>query len=126
MADNGAKKLSKNQAKALDALLRCTTVSQAAIVAGVSARTIWRYLSNDVFKAELRKRQDQTIKATSAALVGLSGEAIQALQDLLTDPDTTPAVKARVALGWLEHTRKTVELDGLSERVRILEESLKG
>jgi phage terminase small subunit len=121
MSQNDTKNLTPNQRKALDALLSTTTVSKAALACGLSERTLWRYLADDTFKTALRDRQDATIKATTAALVGLSGEAIQALHDLLIDTETPSAVKARVALGWLDHTRKTVELDDLAQRVADLE-----
>ena len=113
--------LNGNQRKALDALLATPSVAAAARRCGLSERTIWRYLQGETFKAELHKRQDQTIAATTAAIVGLSGKAIEALRDLLTDPETPPSVKARVALGWLQRSRDAVRLDDLAQRVAELE-----
>jgi len=117
--------LNRNQKRAIEALLRCPTVAQAARKCGLAERTLWRYLKDDEFKAELRSRQDRAITQTAAALVGMSGDAIEALSGLLADPETPPSVKARVALGWLAERRKAVELDELSDRVTRLEESIR-
>ena len=122
MAENGT--LSTNQRKALKALLSEPTVRDAAQAAGLGERTVHRYLADATFKAELRRRQDQVIAATTAALVGLSGEAVKTLRDILESRRASNAVKARVALGWLKHTREAVELDDLAQRVAVLEGKL--
>ena len=123
MASNGT--LTTNQRRALRALLACPTVAQAAKQAGLGQRTIYRYLSTDVFKAELRKRQDETISAATAALSGLTGTAIETLRDVLADPVASHAVRVRCALGVLDQRRRIGELDDLSERVARLEEATK-
>ena len=116
--------LNANQRHALDALLSSPSVAAAARACGLSERTIWRYLADDGFKTELRARQNRAIKATTAALTGMAGRAVQALRDLLNDAETPPSVKARVALGWLRERRAAVELDDLAERVALLEDAL--
>ena len=117
--------MNSNQRRALEALLTSPTISAAARACGLSNRTLWRYLGDETFKAELRKRQDEAVTAVTAALAGLTGEAVQALHDLLADSDTSASVKARVALGWLSERRKAVELDDLAQRVAALEERIK-
>ena len=122
MATNGKPELTQNQKKALEALLRCTTIKGAALAAGLGERTLHRYLDLAHFRQELARRQDATIKATTAALVGLSGEAVAALSSILQDEDTPVTVKVRAALGWLAQMRQSVELADLAERVSKLEE----
>ena len=117
--------LSRNQIKAVSALLAHPSVATAAKACGLTERTLYNYLADPAFKAELRRRQDEVIAATTAALVGLSGNAVAVLQDVLSDPEATHAVKVRAALGWLKHTREAVELDALAERVAALEEKVK-
>ena len=77
MAGTGT--LSTNQRRALVALLSHGTIAEAAETAGLGERTVQRYLRDPVFKAELHARQDEIISATTAALAGLSQEAIKAL-----------------------------------------------
>ena len=113
--------LSTNQQKALTALLAEPTVAAAADRCGLNARTLYRYLADTPFKAELRQRQDAILASVTSALVGLSGEAVQALRDVLTDKKATHAVKVRAALGWLQHMRDAIELADLADRVARLE-----
>lgn len=117
--------LSRNQIKAVSALLANPSMATAAKACGLAERTLYNYLADPVFKAELCRRQDEVIAATTAALVGLSGNAVAVLQDVLSDPEATHAVKVRAALGWLKHTREAVELDALADRVAALEEKVK-
>ena len=115
--------LSANQKKALVALLASPTIAAAAARCGLSERTLYNYLADDVFKTELRKRQDAVIQSVTAALVGLSTEAVATLRNLLRDPNVSSGVKCRAALGWLAQMRQSVELADLAERVSKLEEA---
>ena len=123
MAENGTS-LSRNEMKAIRALLTEATIKDAAKAAGLGERTINRYLRDPDFRAELRRRQDEIIAATSAALVGLSGDMVAELHRIVHDENASASVKARVALGWLQQARDTVELHSLAERVAALEERL--
>jgi len=107
--------------RATVALLAEPTVTLAARRCGVKERTLYRYLADPVFKAELRRRQDQSIQAAVAALSGLSGEAIRTLRDTLTDPEATPSVRLRAAVAVLQERRRLGELDDLRQRVEALE-----
>ena len=117
--------LTSNQKKALTALLSTTSIEAAAKAAGLSPRTVFNYLTNETFRSELRRRQDNIISQTAATLVGLSDKALKTLADVLSDPDASHAVKVRAALGWLKQARETVELKELAERVATLEDILK-
>lgn len=116
--------LKTNQRRAIEALLSQPTIRDAAKASDLGETTLYRYLREDAFKTELRQRQDEIITATTAALVGLSGEAVETLRNLLEDKEAPPSVKARVALGWLQHTRETLKLSDLADRVQRLEETL--
>jgi hypothetical protein len=118
--------LSTNQRKALSALLAEPTVAAAAEKCDLTERTLYRYLNDETFRRELRARQDAILSSVTSALVGLSGEAVQTLRDLLESKTATDAVKCRAALGWLKHTRDSVELADLSDRVAALEEKIGG
>lgn len=122
MADNGI--LSARKRRFVRAMLGAPTVEKAAQAAGIGERTAWRYLSTPAVKVELRRQQDAILAATTASLVGLSGQAVQTLQDVLEDPEASYSVKVRAALGWLAHTRQAIELEALTHRVEVLEERI--
>jgi len=113
--------MNTNKRKALEALLATPSVAAAARRCGLAERTLWRYLNDAAFKAALDSRLDTETRALTAALGGLSSKAIEALHDLVTDPETPPSVRARVALGWLDKRGDVIELSQLSERVSKLE-----
>ena len=68
--------LNRNQRSALAALLATTSVREAAELAGLGERTIYRYLSDPAFKAELQERQDQILASTTATMIGLTDRAL--------------------------------------------------
>lgn len=117
-------RLSTNQRKALKALLECSTIRAAAEDCGLGEATLYRYLRDPLFKAELRARQDGIVSSVTAALVGLAGDAVEALKSILASKDASDAVKVRAALGWLAQMRQSVELADLAERVTALEQTL--
>lgn len=114
--------LTTNQRRAIAALLACSSVESAARQCKLTPRTLYNYLRNTTFKAELRARQDETIAAASAALAGLAGEAIGTLRDVLKDDSATHASQVRAALGILQERRRIGELDDLADRVTRLEQ----
>jgi len=118
--------LNANQKKALAALLSEPTVKSAAERCGLSERTVYYYLADETFGAELRARQDAILSSVTASLVGLSGEAVRVLREVLSDPKATASVKVRASLGLLQNTRATVELADLVDRVSRLEEKIGG
>lgn len=122
MAQTGT--LSTNQRRALTALLSEPTIRAAAQSAGLGERTVYRYLANDAFRAELSERQAAILAQVTAAMVGLSGRAVETLRDVLDDGEASASVKVRAALGWLQAARQGVELQDLAQRVDRLEERM--
>ena len=72
--------LTTKKRKAIEALLVASNTREAAKLAALGERTIHRYLAGDGFRAELQARQDQILAGTTAALVGLTSEAIESLR----------------------------------------------
>jgi hypothetical protein len=114
--------LSTNQWKVLEALLSEPTVKEAAKVAGLTPRTVYRYLNNQQFKAELRKRQSEILAQTVAAMVGGRGTALETLHKAQTDEGASWSERIRAANYWLTHTQDAIELDVLTERLERLEQ----
>lgn len=123
MAKNGS--LSANQEKAIAALLVTTSVSKAAKMAGLGERTIYRYLADDNFRNELRRRQEQILAAAIASLTGLIEEAVATLKQVFADPKASQSTKVRAALGVLQELRRIKEFEELEERITKLEERCK-
>jgi aryl carrier-like protein len=122
--EHSLSELGTNQRRALEALLAEPSIRAAAEACKLTERTLYRYLSDPAFRAELHARQDEILAATTAALVGLTGDALSELRRIMTGGDTD-SVRVRAIATWLRHTRDAVELDQLAERVAALEEGLR-
>ena len=126
MTHSDTSELTRGQQRALRAMLRSTSIVEAAEEAGLGRKTIYRYLREETFRLELRRAQDEVLAGTTAALVGLSEVAVETLHSVMTDEFASDSVRVRAALGWLSHQREMLEIMSLSERVRRLEEELAG
>jgi len=128
MAENDTKTgttLNRNQGRALGAMLQCPTIAAAARQAGLSERTLWRYLRDPAFSEALIERQRMILKTTTTALVALSELANETLHGILSDDKVAASVQARVALGIWQHRQAAVELVTLEERLAALEQKAK-
>ena len=119
MADNDS--LSVRQKRAVVALLQSTSIKEAASVAGIGEKTMYRYLNDDAFRAELHAQQDAALAAAAAALAGMMGDALAVLRDTLQDDDASDSVKVRAAQIIVDE-RRMIELVALARDVRQLEE----
>jgi len=118
--------LNANQKRALTALLSCPSLRAAAQSCRLSERTLYNYLADPGFASELRARQDAVLLSVTAGLAGLSGSAVEVLEGVLSDPETSASVKVRAALGWLSELRRGLELEALADRVSQLEQNIGG
>ena len=116
--------LSRNQRLALDALMNAPSVAAAARIAGLSECTLWRYLRDPAFRDALKERQAEVNRATTGGLVVLSSKAVGALTKLLDDPETDPAIVARVGLGALKARREAIQLEAMAEEMAAIEAQL--
>ena len=93
--------LNTNQRNALAALLSHGTVEAAAAACGLTKRTLFRYLNDAAFVAELHRRQDAILGGVVARLTTLAGESVDKLAralDLL-DAHTRATIAPFVTIG---------------------------
>ncbi len=124
MSQNDA--LNPNQKRALVALLVHPSVRKAAAAIHLNERTLWRYLADPTFKAELSSRQGLAIAAATAALAGLLTNATETWLSLLQDGDTSASVKARIAAGIVDAAVKLSSFSDVEQRVSDLENRTEG
>jgi hypothetical protein len=108
--------------QAVAALLTAPTVAEAARVAGVAERTIYRWLAGDAaFVADLRAAEETAIDHAARRLVGLQDDAIGLLGDVVADATAAPGVRVRAASLIVDLALRLRELRSLEERVAALE-----
>ena len=116
--------LSTKQQKALDALLRGCTQDAAAREAGVSRRTLGRWMSRNVaFQQALRSAEQEALQRIHRRLVALAESACDALGQALRGEAQPAQVRAAdVVLARLMPLRELVEIE---ERLKALEEKVR-
>jgi len=120
---NKGLRLSEKQVIAIQALMRSRTYSEAAEAAGVSRCTLYRWLKDDLFNAELSKQQNELIKRSSRKLAGALDLAVDVLIDLLKTKN--PQIRRLTAVNLIEYSIKTNDITDIEKRIKALEETIK-
>ena len=118
---------STRQQKAIAALLTERNVPAAAKAARVGERTLYRWLTQDDFKAAVQQSVTDAIGAAIRRLAGLSGKAIDTIEDILDDKTIQlnhPDISLRAAISLKGDILKISELWTLEERVSQLEKAV--
>jgi hypothetical protein len=105
--------------KAVEALLSCPTVGEAATAAGVSRRTLGRWLLCPGFLDAYRTGAQTVYGRCLATLSTGATEAAEALRECLQS--SRPADRIAAARALLEQTHKARELCDLESRLAELE-----
>ena len=116
-----SEKLTPKKRKALEALLTCGDVSQAARVAGVSRESLYRWLKEETFQAALNTGTRQALESLSRTLVTLGEKAADTLRQALEDAHAPAAARVRAADIILARILQLRELVDLDKRLTELE-----
>lgn len=125
-------KMSKNDAlpprqlRILRALLTKNTVTAAAGAAGVGESTVYRALSDPVFRTALAQAEGEAVAAAGRKLTMLAETALDVVRDILTDPQAPDAVRVRAAELILSHLIRYREVIAFETRLADLEREVRG
>ncbi len=121
MAQNGTG-LTSRQRALMEALLTGKSTKDAAISAGVSVRTGFRWQADPAFRAELHAAENALIDAGMHRLLALQATALDRLVELLAaDAAVTPTERLRAISLALDGMLRLRELRAVQERVAELE-----
>jgi AraC-like DNA-binding protein len=118
--------LSRNQVRALSALLTNKTIKEAAEDANLSPSTIYGYLNDKGFQEELRYYQHARLQYAANKMTSLLEESADVLQELLQSHSATDATRARIALSTWDIVRRNFENEELRRRMEKIEKLLEG
>jgi phage terminase small subunit len=116
--------LSPKQTKALTALLTTGEVTQAASAAGVTRKTVHKWLLLPQFQEALEKGEGEAFKDATRRLSGLLGKSIDELEKLLVHDGLPVVEKIRVVRTILDTYPRLREMTSFESRLLALEESL--
>ena len=114
-------KLSRNQERAIAALLVHPTMAKAATAAGVGEVTLWRWLQIPEFKEQYRLARREAVSQAVGHLQRSCSVAVLALTDVAQDVNCPASARVSAARTVLELALKGVELEDLAVRVEELE-----
>jgi len=117
-------KLSRNQERAISALLVHPTMTQAADAAGIGEVTLWRWLRIPTFKEQYRLARREVVSQAVGQLQAACSGAVVALTDISTDVNCPASARVSAARTVLEMALKGVELEDLAVRVEELEQQV--
>ena len=115
-------KLTARQVKFLPVLLASPTYTQACQAGRVSRDTLYEWLKDPAFKAELDRQRDELAAQGFALLSQSVGKAVETLVGLLDAGDGR--LKRLAARDILDQHVKFRELDELTRRIEAIEERL--
>ena len=123
MARNGTNpaQLSAQQQQAIRALLATKNVAEASQKTRVSLRTLWRWMSDPVFRVHLAGAEADMLDAATRRLLQLQDEAIETVQAIMQDGELGANVRLRAAQTVLDTLLKLRELRNIEQRLVALE-----
>jgi len=101
--------------------LTTDSVSQAANVAGVGERTLYRWLQEPVFLEQYRKARKTALDQAISTLQERSNAAARALVDIVEDQEMPPSTRVAAAREIIQASIKGVERDDFESRLEELE-----
>ena len=120
-----SQKTTAKQARAIEALLTCPTMEQAADQAGVNRRTLTRWLDDQAFRAALTAAEDQALDRVARRLLAMADKALDAIENVIDNPVQPGAGNKRLAAQTaLDQLSRITELRNLEARLERLEKEL--
>jgi phage terminase small subunit len=124
--DVAKQNLTAKQRRAADVLIAGGSKERAADAAGVTVRTIERYLNEPVFAEAIRDGARQAMQKTAMRITSLLDLALSVMYETMTDPGQKSGIKLRAANYTITHAIKLMELSDVLTRIEAIEARLGG
>lgn len=123
MAEN-SRYMTRRQQSAISALLINPSIPEAAKIAGIAERTLYRWAQLDTFNTEYRTARRALVTRVICVIQGAMSEAVKTLISVMLDGQSTASVKVKAAKVLLESGLKVTEIETLDERISAIESAL--
>ena len=118
-------KLSRNQEKAIAALITHNSIPAAAGSIGIGEVTLWRWLKVGRFKAAYREARYQVVSQAIGKLQTNLTKAIDTLLEIAEDGEAPASARVTAARSIIDQSLKAAEVEDLVARVEQLELTIK-
>ena len=118
-------KLTPRQHRAIAEIMASPSLEEARRRLGAGKDTLYGWLRDPVFSAELKRQLDELARyAMDRLKVGLS-KSVDKLLEVVDRSDVEVSLQIRAAQTLLEHGIRVVEIQELEQRIANLEETIK-
>jgi len=93
---------SAKKERAIQSLLQGASVARAAKAAGVTPRTLFRWLADESFTRRLHEAQQSIFDRVTRRLTVKAIRAVTVLSTVMNDEEAPPSARVRAALGVLK------------------------
>ena len=107
--------------KLLELLLVGGGVSGASAASGLSKAGIYKRLQDPDFRSRYDCLQGTLLAVTAGSMADAIGSAVQALRNILDDPETSAGVRVSAADSLLRHANRYIEAANILRRLEALE-----
>ena len=119
-------KLTRLQGKAVSALLSYPTIPEAAEAAGVSPRTLRRWLKLPSFRDAFIEARRGVVSRAIGQVQGAMNIAVNSLVEVASNPENPPASRVAASRAILDLGLKGIEVEDFDCRINSLEKMMKG
>lgn len=124
MEEKSTQELTKGQRRAIEALLNTKSVREAAELAELGERTVFRYLGDPFFRQQLSAAEGDLIDQATRRLLALQGAALDTFEGVLASEEASDTVRLRAAQSVLDSLLKLRELRNIEARLVALESAI--
>ena len=117
--------LTAKQEQALQAVISYPTLKEAALAAGVSETTLWRYMQDKAFARRLREARRDAVNHAVTRLQRASSDAVTVLDDLMKSDKAPASARISAARPVLDYAIRAAEIEELRARVDQLEDFIR-
>jgi hypothetical protein len=110
----GGSQQEKKREQAIAALLTTDTICAAAAQIGVSERTLLRWLQEEDFQRAYREARRQVVQHAIVRMQRCTGEAVDALSDVMTNPEASASARVSAARSVLQLALQNCSCDRTS------------
>lgn len=113
--------MTQKQIAFLDAMLQCSSISNAANRAGISPNTATKYMKDTTFRAELDRRRNECLDDTVRFLQANLAMCGEALIGIIENEETPPQTKINAINTVFTNFRAMYETLDIANRLAQLE-----
>src|SRR5215212_4120707 len=101
--------LSEKQERALQAVISHPTLKEAALAAGISETTLWRYMQDENFRRLLREARRESMNHAFVRLQRASSDAVTVLHNLMNSQEAPASARITAARTILDYSMRATE-----------------